>query len=120
MVEGQARYYPLHTSLFEAWLGATAGAVVVSDRYSIEGAEVTAAIIGPLSSTLRTEGATVGGLAGGQWSFAANWALGISVRYMRWFLPHQPATTVFLDRATLTDQQSAVNFGLSCSYRIAL
>ncbi len=39
---------------------------------------------------------------------------------MQWFLPHEAATTVFLDRATLTDQQSAINVGISCSYRIAL
>jgi hypothetical protein len=39
---------------------------------------------------------------------------------MRWFLPQEAATTVFLDRATLTDQQSALHFGISCSYRIAL
>jgi hypothetical protein len=57
---------------------------------------------------------------GANWSFAPNWALGVSLRYMRWFLPSQPATTVFLDRATLTDQQDAFNFGISCSYRIAL
>ena len=50
----------------------------------------------------------------------ADWSLGATVRYMQWFLPKEPATTVFLDRATLTDQQSALNFGISCSYRIAL
>jgi hypothetical protein len=121
MVEAQGRYYAVATPLFEAWLGATAGVVVVSDRYSIDDPNKrTWALIGPLSSSVGTEGATVGGLLGAEWSFAPNWAAGFSARYMRWFLPHEPATTVFLDRATLTDQQSVIQLGISCSYRIAL
>jgi hypothetical protein len=121
LVEGQGRYYAIHGETFEAWVGASVGGVIVSDRYTIEGGDVpTAAIIGPRSSTLRTEGGTVGALIGAQWSFAPNWALGLNARYMRWFLPSTPATTVFLDRATLTDSQGAIEIGVSCSYRIAL
>jgi hypothetical protein len=121
LVEAVVRYYGVRAETFEAWLGGTAGVVIVSDRYSIEGGEnPTAAIIGPRSLTIRTEGGAVGGLIGSSWSFAPNWALGLTVRYMQWFLPQEAATTVFLDRATLTSQQSALNFGISCSYRIAL
>jgi len=121
LVEAQGRYYWLRFETIEAWFGATAGGVIVSDRYAVEGGEQpTAALIGPRSSTVRTEGGALGLLLGGQWSFAPNWGLGISARYMRWFLPHEAATSVFLDRATLTDQQSVLNFGISCSYRIAL
>jgi hypothetical protein len=121
LVEAVIRYYAVRAETFEAWLGVTAGGVIVSDRYSIEGGDMpTAAIIGPRSLTIRTEGGAVGGLIGSSWSFAPNWAVGLSVRYMQWFLPSQPATTVFLDRATLTAEQSALNFGISCSYRIAL
>jgi hypothetical protein len=121
LVEAQGRYYAIHGETFEAWIGATAGGVIVSDRYSIEGDDTPmAAIIGPRSSTVRSEGGAFGGLLGAQWSFAPNWAVGFTARYMQWFLPHRAATTVFLDRATLTDQQSALNFGISCSYRIAL
>jgi len=121
LVEGQGRYYAVASPSFEAWIGATAGIVIVSDRYSIDEANKrTWALIGPLSSTIATEGATVGALIGAEWSFAPNWAAGFSARYMQWFLPQEPATTVFLDRATLTDQQSAIHIGISCSYRIAL
>jgi hypothetical protein len=121
LVEGQGRYYAIHGETFEAWLGASVGGVIVSDRYTIEGNDSSnAAIIGPRASTLRTEGGTVGALIGAQWSFAPNWALGLNARYMRWFLPDTPATTVFLDRATLTDSQGAILVGVSCSYRIAL
>jgi hypothetical protein len=121
LVEGQARYYALRAETFEAWLGVTAGVVIVTDRYSIEGGETPrAAIIGPRASTIRTEGAATGALLGAEWSFAPNWAVGFTARYMQWFLPVNAATTVFLDRATLTGQQSALNFGISCSYRIAL
>ena len=121
LVEGQGRYYLVAGPAFEAWVGATAGIVIVSDRYSIDDpSKRTWALIGPLSSAVSSEGATVGALLGAEWSFAPNWAVGFSARYMRWFLPHEPATTVFLDRATLTDQQSAIHVGISCSYRIAL
>lgn len=121
LVEGQGRYYAIATPSFEAWFGATAGVVIVSDRYSIDDPNKrTWALIGPLASTLSTTGGTVGALLGAEWSFAPNWAAGLSARYMRWFLPHEPATTVFLDRATLTDQQSVIQLGISCSYRIAL
>ena len=121
LVEGQGRYYAVATPVFEAWIGATAGLVIVGDRYAIEDPNKrTWSLIGPLSSTVSTTGGTVGALLGAEWSFAPNWAAGISARYQRWFLPHEPATTVFLDRATLTDQQNVFQFGLSCSYRVAL
>jgi hypothetical protein len=122
LVEAQARYYAIHTKPFEAWVGGTVGGIVLSDRYSIDssGPPLTIAIIGPRASTLRTEGLSLGALVGLQWTIAPNWALGGNIRYLRWFLPHTPATTVFLDRATLTDQQSAVDLGISATYRIAL
>jgi hypothetical protein len=121
LVEAQGRYYLIRSLPFEAWAGATVGGIIVSDRYTIEGGDKpTAAIIGPRASILRTEGLTMGAIVGAHWTIAPNWAVGFSVRYLRWFLPHTAATTVFLDRATLTDQQSAVNFGISCAYRIAL
>ncbi len=121
LVEAQGRYYFVHARTFEAWLGITAGGVIVSDRYAIDIDEKsTAAIIGPRASTVRTEGGAIGGLLGSNWHFAPNWAFGFSIRYMQWFLPHEPATTVFLDRASLSGEQRAFNFGISCSYRIAL
>ena len=121
LVEGQGRFYAVHAIPFEAFVGATVGGIVLSDRYSNAGsAPVTIAIIGPRVSTLRTEGLSLGGLVGLSWFFLPNWALGATFRYLRWFLPHEPATTVFLDRASLTDQQSAVDLGISATYRIAL
>jgi hypothetical protein len=121
LVEGQGRYYAVVTSAFDLWIGATAGIVIVGDRYSIDDPNKRVwALIGPLSSTVSTTGGTVGALLGAEWSFAPNWAVGFSARYLRWFLPHEPATTIFLDRATLTDQQNAFQASISCSYRIAL
>jgi hypothetical protein len=121
LVEAQGRYYAVHTIPFEAYLGATVGGIILSDRYSNAGSTpVTIAIIGPRDSTLRTEGLSLGGVIGLSWSFAPNWAFGATIRYLRWFLPHIPATTVFLDRASLTDQQSAVDLGINATYRIAL
>src|SRR4051794_23244867 len=39
LVEAQGRYYPIHQPWIEAWVGVTAGGVIVSDRYKIEGGE---------------------------------------------------------------------------------
>ena len=121
LVEAVARYYWLTPGWMEAWLGVTGGAVIMSDRYSVEGGEKSnVALLGPGSSTVRTEGATVGALLGAQWTFATNWAAGLSIRYARWFLPSEPMTNAFLDRATLTGSQGMLDIGILCSYRIAL
>jgi hypothetical protein len=121
LVEAVGRYYWLTPGWMESWIGVTAGGVIVSDRYSADESESSRiAIIGPGASTIRTEGATVGAQLGAQLTFATNWAAGVSVRYSRWFLPSQASTNAFQDRATLTDQQGMLNFGLVCSYRIAL
>jgi hypothetical protein len=121
LVEATARYYGVRAPTFEAWIGLTAGGVIVSDRYGIDlSNKPSIALIGPAAATVRTEGGTIGGLLGANWSFAPNWSLGFTARYMQWFLPNTAAMTVFLDKASLTGTQSAFNFGISCSYRIAL
>jgi hypothetical protein len=121
LVEAAARYYWFTPGWMEAWIGATVGGVIVSDRYSSNEPDPSnVALIGPGSATIRTEGGTVGALLGAQWTFAANWSAGLQVRYARWFLPNTPATNAFLDRATLTGSQGMLDFGILCSYRIAL
>ena len=80
-----------------------------------------AAIIGPRASTVRTEGGAIGGLAGRQLVVRSQ----LGARFQRPLHAVVPparsrATTVFLDRASLTGEQRAFNFGISCSYRIAL
>jgi hypothetical protein len=121
LVEAQGRYYALNLDWAEAWIGATVGGVILSDRYTMGDDKATGiALLGPRSSTVRTEGLTLGSLLGANWMFSPNWSVGFTLRYMRWFLPHNPATTVFGDRATLADQQNVFNFGLSVAYQIAL
>ncbi len=124
-VEAQARYYALRMDLIELWMGVTAGGVIISDRYAVaetdsDNSASKPAIIGPRSSTVRTEGVTVGAVLGAQWSIAPNWAVGASFRYARWFVPENAARSVFLDSATLTGQQGVLYMGLLCSYRIVL
>ncbi len=121
LVEAQGRYYALHRDWAEAWVGLTAGGVVVSDRYSIDGGDQSqAALLGPRASTVRTEGLSGGALVGAGWSFAPNWTVSASIRLSRWWLPHEPAKTVFGDTATLRDTQNVVDLGLALGYRIAL
>jgi hypothetical protein len=123
-VEAQVRYYALRLDVAEAWLGASGGGVVVSDRYTIEDNKTTfgaePAIIGPRQNTVRTEGLTVAAILGGQWMLAPSWGVGATFRYARWLLPSKPATTSFLDRATLTNSQGVLYIGITAAYRIAL
>jgi hypothetical protein len=120
LVEAQGRYYALSLDQVEAWIGVTAGGVIVSDRYSTANAPSGVAFIGPGASTVRTEGLTLGPLVGATWAFALNWSFGGTLRYSRWFLPRAPASTVFGDIATLTATQDVFAFGLCFEYRIAL
>lgn len=121
LVEAQGRYYALHLDWVETWIGATAGGVIISDRYTIEGGDTPEhALLGPSASTVRTEGGTLGLLVGANWTFAPNWTFGGSIRYARWFLPKTAATTSFGDVATLTSQQGVIDVGIAVGYRIAL
>jgi hypothetical protein len=122
LIEGQGRWYALHLPALEAWLGATAGLVVLSDRYSVETKNqgTQPALLGPRSSTLRTEGAAAGALFGFASSFAANWSAGATFRAARWYLPTSPATSGFGDTATLTGSQNVLDVMFAVSYRIAL
>jgi hypothetical protein len=124
-VEAQARYYAMRLDWLEAFVGLYAGGVVVSDRYTIEEDSSSyvgpqPAFIGPRQSTIRTEGLSIGGIVGGQWSPTPRWAFGATFRYGRWFLPSSPASTAFLDMATLTGSQGVLFVGLMAAYRIPL
>jgi hypothetical protein len=120
MVETIGRYYPFVGDNLEAWVGVTAGLVVVSDSFASNKPVSDTAFVGPRAQTIRTEGYTIG-LAGGlAYALAPNWSLGGSVRYGSWFLPRDPERNPLGDQASLTGQNNVVAFGISVAYRIPL
>lgn len=116
----EVRYIPLHSRAFEGWVGATGGAVIVADRYTTEGGAPTPAIYGTRSSTVRTEGLTLGVQAGLGWNVAEQWALGLTANFDRWFLPGTRACLPIGDCATLRGGVESIGVGLSAGYRIPL
>jgi opacity protein-like surface antigen len=105
------------------WAGAGAGGVIVNDSWSVladrEPPE-DVAFVGPRTTTIGTEGVTVGAGAGGDWTFADNWSAGLTLRYMNWFFPGEPAFSPTGDVASLSGRVDTFELSLLMAYRIAL
>jgi hypothetical protein len=120
LVGVEGRYIPLHYRTLEGWVGVAAGAVVIADRYETKAGEVVPTVLGIREVTVSTEGLSVGVQFGGNWNIGEHWVAGAGLRIDRWFLPTKPACSAVGDCATLKDQATALQFGLSIGYRIAL
>jgi hypothetical protein len=114
------RYYPYVSSDIEAWVGATTGLVVVSDRYESSGGLSDKPLVGQRGVTIRSEGFATGLAAGVAVAFAQGWTFGGSLRYGYWFLPQTPTTDALGDEASLTGINAVVSLGLGVAYRIVL
>lgn len=123
LVEGQLRYYGIKSEKWEWWGGATLGAVIIKDAWSIGSDRLPYAdtsFVGPHASILATEGLTAGIAIGGEWTVAPNWFLGTTLRYSSWFLPTDPLQSPTGDSASLSGRVDMLEFGLVVAYRIAL
>ena len=109
------RYYPIRQDGFEAWVGATGGLIVVSDRYALK--DKGTAIINPRSTTLATEGPMVGLGGGVEWSLSSSWAVGGWTTQMVWFLPKEPVCGATTDCSTVSGASYSLELGLSLIYR---
>lgn len=115
-IETMGRYYPYVGDAYEAWVGATAGMVVVSDTYStIAVPPDDRDLVGPKGVTIRTEGFSLGAAVGGAYQLSPNWLVGANLRFDRWLLPTSPARDPLGDEASLVGGNSvfvvAVNLG---------
>ncbi|MDC3954233.1 hypothetical protein [Polyangium jinanense] len=123
LVEGQLRYYGIQSDKWVWWGGATLGAVIIRDAWTVatdrEPAADTA-FVGPRSATLSTEGLAAGLAIGGEWTVAPNWSLGTTLRYASWFLPTEPVQAPTGDSASLSGRVDMLEFGLLVAYRLAL
>jgi hypothetical protein len=123
LVEAQFRYYALRSNDWEGWVGATLGGVVVNDSWSVLADREPYAdtdFVGPRSSTLGTEGLSAGVGVGAEWSFAASWALGTTLRYANWFFPQNPKPLPLNDPASLSGRVDMIALSITLAYRIAL
>ena len=123
LIGTEGRYIPFHTRFFEAWVGLTAGGVVIADRFSttaVQARDQVPTILGVREVTIRTEGFAVGVQAGGSYIITDRWVAGIALRIDRWLLPNAPQCSPIGDCATLTGTVAAFETGLTIGYRLPL
>lgn len=119
-IEGTIRYYPYVGESFEWWLGVTGGLVVLSDRFQVVLDEDSKPLAGEAGSTIRTEGYSLGGIAGGAYELSQHWSVGGSLRVGGWFLPNEPAQDPLLDKASVAGRNLQFSLGFNVAYRIPL
>ena len=126
---GEARYFAFHWGWFEGWLGATAGALIIADRFTTNPGPVVAAvppILGTTTVTVSTEGFALGAQAGADYAISEHLVVGLALRADRWFLPSQKpfsqesSCDALGDCPTLTGSVAAFEFGLTIGYQIPL
>jgi hypothetical protein len=115
-----ARWYWLHGRVWESWLGATGGLVVISDTYTTNNDVTDRAMLGPRGVTIRTEGYTLGVAAGVSKSLSESWTVGAGLRYGLWFLPSAPERDALGDEASLIGKVATIVIGINVGYRLQL
>lgn len=118
--EGIARFYWLHGPVWESWIGATGGLVVVSDTYTTNNNANDQAYVGPRGITIRSEGYTLGVATGVTKSLTEAWSVGASLRYGLWSLPKTAARDTFGDEASLVGRVATIVIGINVGYRLKL
>jgi hypothetical protein len=116
----EGRYIPVHYKYFEAWVGISAGAVVVADRYTTEAGDEVPPILGTRDVTIRTEGGAVGAQLGGSYYLTENWIAGANMRGYHWVLPEERQCASIGDCATLSGAVQVFEIGLTIGYRLPL
>jgi hypothetical protein len=116
---GEGRWIPFHYKYFEAWVGGSAGAVIVADRFTTDSTPVPP-ILGNPDVTIRTEGFALGFQTGASYYFSENWIGGLNLRGYDWFLPSAQQCSAIGDCATLSGSVAAFEVGLTVGYRLPL
>jgi hypothetical protein len=119
-VGAEGRYIPLHYKWIEAWVGVTAGGILVADRFDNNAAQPVPPIVGINEVTVRTEGFSVGLQVGVSWLLAERVEVGFALRGDRWVLPDAQECSPIGDCATLRGSVTAFEGGLTVGYRLAL
>jgi hypothetical protein len=120
---GEGRFVPLHWGSFEGWIGMTAGAVIVADRFATTSAPTVPSLLGTNTVTVSTGGFAFGLQTGADYLFNDRLTVGLTLRADQWFLPAFSQTSscdAFGDCPTLTGRVAAFEVGFSVGYHIPL
>jgi hypothetical protein len=123
---GEARYFPLRSRWFEGWVGLTAGAMLIADRFTTNATPDPPPIVGAKTTTVSTEGFAAGLQLGGDYLITEQWIVGLAVRGDYWVLPtrkpfsQESSCDAIGDCPTLTGSVEAIELGVTVGYRIAL
>jgi hypothetical protein len=127
LLGGDVRYYPFRLRWLEAWVGVTAGAVIIADRFTTN-APAVASFLGTTTVTVSTEGFAAGLQAGADYLITDQWIVGLALRADGWLLPtnnqkpfsQESSCDALGDCPTLTGRVAAFEFGLTVGYQLAL
>jgi hypothetical protein len=119
-VGAEGRFVPLHYRLFEGWIGAQAGVVVIADRFITTNSGAYVAPVGYAQVSERTEGFSAGLQAGVNYSFSENFVVGFTVRANGWLLPSSPQCDSLGDCSTLSGAVLVYEGGFLLGYRLPL
>ncbi len=117
---GEGRYIPLHTGFVEAWVGLSAGGIIVADRFTTDVGDAVPEILGQKQVTIRTEGFAMGAQSGFSYYLTEHWIAGADLRAYAWFLPSTPRCSSIGDCASLSGVVEAFELGVTIGYRLAL
>jgi hypothetical protein len=123
---GEGRYVPLRSRTFEGWIGLTAGAVIVADRFATLSAPTVPSLLGTNINTVNSEGFAVGLQVGADYLVWDRLTIGVTLRGDQWFLPPLRQFSEIStcdpvgDCPTLTGRVSAYELGLNVAYHIPL
>jgi len=122
----EGRYFPFHLRWFEAWVGAAAGGMIISDRFTTNTAIAVPSFLGTNTVTVSTEGFAAGVQAGADYLITDQWVVGLAFRADEWFLPaekpfsQETSCDPLGDCPTLTGNVAAFYLGISVGYQIPL
>jgi opacity protein-like surface antigen len=122
----EGRYFPFHLRWLEAWVGAAAGGVVISDRFTTNSPVAVPSFLGTNTVTVSTEGFALGVQAGADYLITDQWVVGLAFRADQWFLPaekpfsQETSCDPLGDCPTLKGDITAFDFGITIGYQIPL
>ena len=121
---GELRYFPIRSRYVEFWIGATAGTVVVGDRFSTDSAPSVPSLLGTNQITVSTGGFAAGAQTGIDYVINDSLVVGLAARGDYWLLPAEKnqlsSCDAIGDCPTLHGGVVAFELGLRLGYRIAL
>jgi hypothetical protein len=121
---GEVRFFPLRSRFVDFWLGATAGTIVVADRYTTNSAPSVPSLLGTNQINVSTGGLALGAQSGIDYLITSSLVLGLAVRGDLWLLPNErnqvSSCDAIGDCPTLHGGVVAFELGVSIGYRIPL